>query len=106
MVYSVLDNLIATIDSRKAASADSSYTASLFAGAPEKPLRKLTEETTELLIEIMKNDKAASTKEAADVLYHFLVVLAASDISFADVLSELAQREGVSGHEEKRQRSD
>jgi len=53
----------------------------------------------------MKNDSQAATKEAADVLYHYLVVLAAADIKFSEVLAELANREGISGHAEKQNRS-
>ena len=56
------------------------------------------------MIEVMKGDTNRATKEAADVLYHYLVVLAALDISFSEVLSELESREGVSGHAEKQNR--
>ncbi|MBT5575148.1 MAG: phosphoribosyl-ATP diphosphatase [Alphaproteobacteria bacterium] len=105
MTLLVLENLIKTIESRKTASPDSSYTASLLANSPEKAIKKLTEEVTELVIDIMKNDSQAATKEAADVLYHYLVVLAAADIKFSEVLAELANREGISGHAEKQNRS-
>ena len=104
MTISALEKLLKTIEERKTAHADNSYTASLLENAPEKPIRKLAEEVTELLIEIMKGDTNRATKEAADVLYHYLVVLAATDISFSDVLSELKSREGVSGHAEKQNR--
>ena len=104
MTFSALKKLLKTIEERKTAHADSSYTASLLAHAPEKPIRKLAEEVTELLIDVMKGDSNGATKEAADVLYHYLVVLAAADISFSDVLSELESREGVSGHAEKQNR--
>ena len=67
-------------------------------------MRKLSEEVTELLIDILKGDFKGATKEAADVLYHYLVVLAAADISFSEVLHELEKREGISGYEEKRNR--
>jgi len=52
----------------------------------------------------LKGDVKGATKEAADVLYHYLVVLAAADISFSEVLHELEKREGISGYEEKRNR--
>ncbi len=104
MSFLALEKLLKTIEERKTAHADASYTASLLANAPEKPICKLAEEVAELLIDIMKGDTNGATKEAADVLYHFLVVLAAADISFSDVLSELESREGVSGHAEKRNR--
>ena len=67
-------------------------------------MRKLSEEVTELLIDVLKGDVKGATKEAADVLYHYLVVLAAADISFSEVLNELDKREGMSGYEEKRNR--
>ncbi len=105
MTFSALENLIKTIEGRKTAHPDSSYTASLLANAPEKPICKLAEEVTELSIEVMKRNFNGATREAADVLYHYMVLLAAADISFSDVLSEIESREGVSGHNEKQNRS-
>ena len=104
MTFSALEKLLKTIEERKIENAGSSYTALLLENAPEKPIRKLSEEVTELVIEVIKGDTIRATKEAADVLYHYLVVLAATDISFSDVLSELESREGVSGHAEKQNR--
>ncbi|HSF93565.1 MAG TPA: phosphoribosyl-ATP pyrophosphatase, partial [Thermohalobaculum sp.] len=49
----------------------------------------------------VKGDKAALTREGADVLYHFLVMLAASGVALDDVLAELERREGISGIAEK-----
>ena len=104
MIFLALEKLIKKIEERKNAEGDHSYTASLFAHAPDKPLRKLSEEVTELLIDVLKGDVKGATKEAADVLYHYLVVLAAAGISFSEVLNELDKREGMSGYEEKRNR--
>tara|TARA_B100000575_G_C23003994_1_gene578473 strand:+ start:136 stop:453 length:318 start_codon:yes stop_codon:yes gene_type:complete len=104
MRFPVLESLLKTIEERKKAQPDSSYTSSLLAHSPEKPLRKLSEEVTELLIDVLKEDKKGAIKEAADVLYHYLVVLSAANISFSEVLSELEQRQGMSGHEEKQNR--
>ena len=104
MTFLVLEKLIKKIEERKNAKVEHSYTASLLAHAPDKPLRKLSEEVTELLIDILKGDVKGATKEAADVLYHYRVVLAAADISFSEVLHELEKREGMSGYEEKRSR--
>ena len=104
MIFLALEKLIKKIDERKNAEIDRSYTASLLAHAPDKPLQKLSEEVTELLIDVLKGDVQGATKEAADVLYHYLVVLAAADISFSEVLHELEKREGMSGYEEKRSR--
>ena len=105
MTFLVLERLLKTIDERKKADPKISYTSSLLAHSPEKPLRKLSEEVIELLIDSLKGDTKGATKEAADVLYHYLVVLAALNIDFSEVLAELEQRQGMSGHEEKRNRS-
>ena len=104
MRFPVLESLLKTIEERKKAQPDSSYTSSLLAHSPEKPLRKLSEEVTELLIDVLRGDNKGATKEAADVLYHYLVVLSAANISFTEVLSELERRQGMSGYEEKQNR--
>jgi len=62
---------------------------------------KFGEEAREAIAEAIKGDRAALTHEAADVLYHLLVMLAARDVTLGDVLDELARREGISGLEEK-----
>ena len=98
---SILERLAATIDARKGADPDSSWTAKLLAKGPEKCAEKFGEEAVEAIIAAVKDDKANLTYEAADVLYHLLVMLASRDVALADVLAELARREGVSGIEEK-----
>ena len=98
---SALQRLAATIESRKGADPDSSWTAKLFAKGPEKCAEKFGEEAVEAIIEAVKGDRARLTAEAADVLYHLLVMLAARDITLADVEAELARREGTSGIAEK-----
>ena len=98
---SVLDRLAATIESRRGADPDSSWTAKLVAKGPEKCAEKFGEEAVEAIIEAVKGDRARLTAEAADVLYHLLVMLAARDISLADVKAELERREGTSGVAEK-----
>ncbi|SNX67381.1 phosphoribosyl-ATP pyrophosphatase [Cereibacter ovatus] len=98
---SVLDRLAATIESRRGADPDSSWTAKLLAKGPEKCAEKFGEEAVEAIIEAVKGDRARLTAEAADVLYHLLVMLAARDISLADVKAELERREGTSGVAEK-----
>ena len=99
-----LEDLAKVIASRKAADPDSSWTAKLLAKGPEKCAEKFGEEAVEAVIEAVKGDKAALTNEAADVLYHLLVMLAARDVALEDVLAELARRQGVSGLEEKANR--
>jgi phosphoribosyl-ATP pyrophosphohydrolase len=96
-----LDRLAATIEARKGADPDSSWTAKLLAKGPEKCAEKFGEEAVEAIIEAIKDDKAKLTAEAADVLYHLLVMLAARGVTLADVEAELARREGRSGIAEK-----
>jgi phosphoribosyl-ATP pyrophosphohydrolase len=96
-----LDRLAATIQSRKGADPDSSWTAKLLSKGPEKCAEKFGEEAVEAIIEAVKGDRARLTSEAADVLYHLLVMLAARDVALADVLAELDRRDGTSGLAEK-----
>lgn len=96
-----LDRLAATIAARKSADPDSSWTAKLLAKGPEKCAEKFGEEAIEAIIEAVKGDHEKLTAEAADVLYHLLVMLAARDITLADVLAELDRRAGTSGIAEK-----
>lgn len=98
---SILEQLAATIESRKGADPDTSWTAKLLAKGPDKCAEKFGEEAVEAIIEAVKGDRDGLTNEAADVLYHLLVMLASRDVALADVLAELARREGVSGIEEK-----
>ena len=100
-----LDALDALIRSRKGADAASSYTASLFAAGRAKIAQKVGEEATETLIAAMGNDAKALTGEAADLVYHLLVLLADAGLSLDDVRAELARRAGISGLTEKASRS-
>jgi phosphoribosyl-ATP pyrophosphohydrolase len=97
----ILDDLYATILARKGADPDSSWTAQLLAKGPEKCAEKFGEEAIEAIIEAVKDDKSALTSEAADVLYHLLVMLASRDVPFDAVLDELARRQTRSGIAEK-----
>lgn len=99
-----LDDLYATILARKSADPESSWTAQLLAKGPEKCAEKFGEEAIEAIIEAVRDDKAALTSEAADVLYHLLVMLAARDVPFADVLATLEARQTRSGIAEKASR--
>ena len=100
-----LERLAATIAARKSADPDSSWTAKLLAKGPEKCAEKFGEEAIEAIIAAVKNDRENMTNEAADVLYHLLVMLAARDIPLADVLAELDRRDGTSGLDEKAARA-
>ncbi len=97
----ILIRLAATIESRKDADPESSWTARLLARGPEKAAEKFGEEAVEAIIAAARGDRENLTYEAADVLYHLLVMLAARDVALADVLAELERREGVSGIAEK-----
>lgn len=96
-----LENLAATIAARKGADPETSWTAKLLAQGPEKCAEKFGEEAVEAIIAAVKGDRAGLTAEAADVVYHLLVMLAARDVTLADVLAELERREGRSGIAEK-----
>lgn len=96
-----LDRLAATITARRGADPETSWTAKLLAAGPQRAAGKFGEEAIEAIIEAVKGDRARLTAEAADVLYHLLVMLAARDVTLADVLDELTRREGRSGLDEK-----
>ncbi len=96
-----LTRLEATIASRKGADPASSYVASLFAKGRGRIARKLGEEAVETIVAALSEDKTALTGEAADTLFHLMVLLADAGVPLADVLAELDRREGVSGHDEK-----
>jgi len=102
---STLDDLAATIAARKGADPESSWTAKLLAKGPEKCAEKFGEEAIEAIIEAVKGDRARLTSEAADVLYHLLVMLTARDVTLDDVCAELQRREGTSGIAEKAARN-
>ena len=96
-----LAELAAIIDARKTADPDSSWTAQLLSKGPEKCAEKFGEEAVEAIIEAVRGDRDALTREAADVLYHLLVMLAARDVPLGDVLDELECRQSRSGIAEK-----
>ena len=93
--------LDATIASRKGADPDTSWTAKLLSKGPEKCAEKFGEEAIEAIIEAVKGDRDKLVAEAADAVYHLAVMLAARDLSLADVAEELARREHQSGLAEK-----
>ncbi|MEO1067228.1 MAG: phosphoribosyl-ATP diphosphatase [Pseudomonadota bacterium] len=98
----MLDQIVA----ERATSGDSkSYTATLMAKGVNKCAEKLGEEATEAVIAAVTQDGTALTNEAADVLYHLLVLLRISEIPLNDVMRELEQRTAQSGLEEKASRN-
>ena len=103
MTLETLDQRLAL---RAAASPDESYTAKLIARGIEKCAQKLGEEATEAVIAAVSRDKPELTKEAADLLYHLLVLLRASGVALDDVMAELDARTAQSGLAEKAGRKD
>ena len=101
-----LRTLEATIAARRAADPASSYVAKLLAGGAPLIAKKLGEEAIETVIAALGDDKVALTAEAADLLFHLLVLLNAKGVAFADVEAELVRRESVSGIAEKAARKD
>jgi phosphoribosyl-ATP pyrophosphohydrolase len=100
-----LDRLETTIAARRMAEPGSSYVASLFAKGLPKIAQKVGEEAVETVIAALSGDAKALTEEAADLLFHLLVLLKAGGVSLSDVLAELDRRDGVSGLDEKAART-
>lgn len=100
----VLASLADEVARRRTVSPDSSYTAKLLSRGVENCAKKFGEEAVELAIAAVLRDKSHIAAEAADVLYHLLVLLTASDVSLPDVMAELARRQGTSGIAEKASR--
>ena len=96
-----LEDLFASIEARATADTETSWTAKLLAKGPEKCAEKFGEEAIEAIIEAVKDDKTQLTSEAADVLFHLLVMLKSRDVALSDVMDELARRQGQSGLSEK-----
>ena len=96
-----LEDLFASIEVRATADPEKSWTASLLAQGPEKCAEKFGEEAIEAIIEAVKDDKMRLTSEAADVLFHLLVMLKSRGVALGDVMDEPARRQGQSGLSEK-----
>lgn len=96
-----LERLAATIKARRAETAGKSYTRQLLDAGPVKCAKKFGEEAVEAVIAATAQDDAALKAEAADVLYHLLVLLESRNVALSDVLAVLRQREGTSGIAEK-----
>jgi phosphoribosyl-ATP pyrophosphohydrolase len=100
----ILTRLDAVIAQRQGADPASSYTAKLLAGGPSLAAKKFGEEAIEAVIAATQNDKDALAAESADVIYHWLVLLAASGVTLDEVAAKLEAREGTSGLDEKASR--
>jgi phosphoribosyl-ATP pyrophosphohydrolase len=100
-----LTDLEAIIENRAKASADVSYTAKLLAGGPQKAAKKFGEEAVEAALAAVVQDEESLTAEAADVLYHLVVMLKSRNVSVTSVLDELQRRTVQSGLAEKASRN-
>nr|WP_137677769.1 phosphoribosyl-ATP diphosphatase [Parerythrobacter lutipelagi] len=101
-----LTRLEGTIASRKAADPGSSYVAQLHHRGVPVMARKLGEEAVEAAVAALSGDREEMVGEAADVLFHLMVLLSGKDIALSEVLAELDRREGVSGLDEKAARTE
>ena len=101
----ILERLDLTIQGKTTESPNKSHTAKLLKKGTEKCAEKFGEEAIELIVASVKKKKKEIIGEAADTLYHMLVLLRSRNISINEVLTELASREGISGIEEKRKRN-
>ena len=102
--FETLEKLAAEIASRKSASPDTSYTANLLSQGIEKCAKKFGEEAFELAMASVLKNKTHTAQEAADVLFHLLVLLQSAEVSVDDVMAVLKSREGISGIDEKASR--
>jgi phosphoribosyl-ATP pyrophosphohydrolase len=102
----VLARLAAVIAARRGTDPDKSYVARLFAKGGDAILKKIGEEATETVIAAKDGDRAAIIGEMADLWFHCLIALEQHGLAPADVLAELARREGLSGLDEKAARKD
>ena len=100
----VLKKIAEVLESRKQATADSSYVASLYAKGRDAILKKIGEEATETVMAAKDGDREQIVYETADLWFHTLVLLANEGLGPEDVLAELDRRFGISGHEEKASR--
>ena len=99
--FAILERLEATVRARREADPATSHVARLFAGGVERIAQKLGEEAVETVIAALTGDDTKLASEAADLLFHLLVLLGAKGVPLAEVLAELDRREGVSGIAEK-----
>ena len=100
----ILRRLSATIAAHQGMDPASSYVASLFGKGHDAILKKVAEEAAETLLAAKDGDKLHLVREAADLWFHSLVLLAWHGLTSDDVLSELRRREGISGIDEKASR--
>ncbi len=96
-----MDRLFATIEARRGADPESSYTAKLFARGPNKIAQKFGEEAVETVVAALGEGPDAVASESADLIYHLCILWASAGVRPEDVWEKLAAREGTSGLAEK-----
>ncbi len=106
MTKNILSQLSEIIRERKSESSETSYTKKLLEAGPGKCAKKLGEEAVETVIAATSEDDQSLKNEAADLLYHLLVLLESREVSIDDVFEVLNQRMGISGLEEKASRQE
>jgi phosphoribosyl-ATP pyrophosphohydrolase len=102
----ILQRLAQTLEARKQADPDGSYVAGLFAKGEDAILKKIAEEAGETLLAAKDGDKLHIVRETADLWFHCLIMLSWYGLGPDDVLAELHRREGISGVDEKKSRTD
>ena len=100
-----LERLYKVIEERRGDDPKESYVAKRMKQGTAKISQKLGEEAVETVIAAMQNDKEEMVKESADLIFHWLLLLVDQGVSLAAVMEELTRREGKSGIEEKKRRS-
>lgn len=104
--WDALTRLSEVIKLRRKASPDESYVARLLAKGPKKCAQKVGEEAVEVAIAATSEEASALTSEAADLLFHLMVLLESRDLSLEEVVATLADREDISGLVEKAARTE
>ena len=100
----ILEELQKVLIARKDADPSESYVASLYSKGLDHILKKVGEESSEVIIAAKGSDKKEIVKETADLWFHCMVLLVSKGLKVNDVLNELDKRFGISGHEEKANR--
>lgn len=103
--HDILHRLSETLATRRHADPETSYTAKLFASGPDSILKKIGEESAELIIAAKDGKRLNIVWESTDLIFHVLVLLAYYGMSIEDVSQEMRRREGVSGIDEKKSRT-
>jgi len=101
----ILKQLEKVLEQRKGADSDSSYVASLYAKGTDEILKKIGEESAEVIIAAKDDKKEKIIYEMADLWFHTMVLLRHKDIEIAKIEAELSRRFGLSGLEEKANRN-